>query len=149
MLFFFQTMFALTSIWFYLFSVVWVIFLFVWVENEKAFRSAFFSILYLLFLQFFVQIDFLSSIINQPVRSVLFLLGYFLVGFTWSFFKWGVFVNTAAQKYKELKVTFLKNNLKNADESKINSMKEALIHKCSALFVSFSKKHVFTHLFTK
>ena len=100
--------FAFGSIWFFLFSGLWVVLLFYWVEKQHVILSGLNIILYILFINFVVKKDIISSFVDHPGRSLLFILGYLFVGFIWSFIKWWLFVNKSAINYKEKRCEWLK-----------------------------------------
>lgn len=100
--------FAFGSIWFFLFSGLWVVLLFYWVEKQHIILSGLNIILYILFLNFIVKKDVISSFIDHPGRSLIIILVYILAGFIWSFIKWWLFVNNLAINYKEKRCEWLK-----------------------------------------
>jgi len=104
---FLYSIFALGSIWFFIISIATIIFLFYCVETEKAIRSLFLIVFYFLFLQFIVQVNLFSNINENPLKSVFYLLGYFVAGFLWSMVKWYLFVNKRALAYKTRRFSFL------------------------------------------
>lgn len=94
------SIFALGTVWFFIFTGIWIILLFYCVEKEFVFWSGFNIVLYFLFFQIIVRKDVFGWIAQNPTKSFLFLLGYILIGFIWSFIKWWLFVNKKALQYK-------------------------------------------------
>jgi len=103
--------FALGTIWWYVVTILFFLAMFTCVEKENNFFSGLWLVLYLAFLQFIVKTDFLGSIQHDPVRVLLYVLGYLAVGFLWSFVKWWLFVSKKAEEhaasYKEARRYFL------------------------------------------
>lgn len=89
-------------------TTFFVVSLFYFVETEKIARSFLTVAFYIVFLQFVVKIDIFSSILQNPIKSILFFLSYFLIGFIWSFIKWFMYVNKQALRIKLERVDFLK-----------------------------------------
>jgi len=102
--------FALGTIWFFIFTIICVISLFYFVETEKIARSILTVGFYTIFLQFVVKVDVFSSIIQNPIKSLLILLLYFFIGFVWSFVKWFMYVNKQALMIKIERTEFLKRH---------------------------------------
>lgn len=100
--------FAFGSVWYFLFSGLWIILLFYWVEKEHIFLSGLNIVIYALFLNFIVKKDVFGNIIGHPTETFVILAGYFVLGFGWSFVKWWLLVNKAALKYKEERKDWLK-----------------------------------------
>jgi len=101
------TFFAFGSIWFFLFSGLWVVLLFYWVEHQHIVLSGLNIALYILFLNFIVKKDVISSFMDHPGRSLIIILVYLVAGFIWSFIKWWLFVNKKAISYKEKRYEWL------------------------------------------
>lgn len=53
-----------------------------------------------IFTQYVAGYDLISFVMNDPGTSILYLLGYFVVGFFWSVVRWVLFVNSSEQKAK-------------------------------------------------
>lgn len=107
---FFQAVFTLGSLWFFAVSGLWFIILIALVENEKTVTSAITTILYFLFLQFFVQVNVVKFVFEHPLKSLIIVSSYFALGFIWSFVKWAIFVNKKAIEYKKKRMDFLEKN---------------------------------------
>jgi hypothetical protein len=101
------TYFAFGSLWFFILTAFWVVILFIWVEKEFIVRSGIIIILYILFLNLTVKNNIFGSIASHPVRTLIIVIGYFLIGFIWSFVKWWLLVNKKAIAYKEKRYTWL------------------------------------------
>ena len=102
-----SAIFAIGTVWFILFTIVWGIILFYWVEKEFIVWSGFNVVIYLLFLECIVHQNVFGGILHHPIRTLLFAIGYLLIGFFWSFIKWWVFVNKEALSYKEKRYEWL------------------------------------------
>lgn len=102
--------FAFGTIWFFILSTFFLVSLFYFVETEKIARSFLTVVFYIVFLQFVVKIDIFSSILQNPIKSILILLSYFFIGFIWSFVKWFMYVNKQALTIKLERIEFLKKH---------------------------------------
>jgi hypothetical protein len=78
-------------------------------EHSHLFWPVFMLILYIVFMQFIAKADIFNFSIHHPLDLLLYVLGYFVTGFAWSFVKWWLFVNTLADKYRVRKDDFLSN----------------------------------------
>lgn len=99
--------FAFGGAWYFLFSGLWLILLFYWVEHDHMILSGLNIVLYILFLNFIVKKSVIDSFLENPGRSFLIVLGYIILGFVWSFIKWWLFVNRKAIQYKEKRCAWL------------------------------------------
>jgi len=99
--------FAFGGVWYFLFSGLWLILLFYWVEHEHIVLSGLNVALYVLFLNYIVKKSVIDSFIEHPGRSFFIVLGYLIAGFIWSFVKWWLFVNKKAIEYKEKRYEWL------------------------------------------
>jgi hypothetical protein len=89
-------------------TVLFVIYVFFALDKDKSlFWPIFLLILYVLFTQFLARVDVFGFAAHHPVQLVLYILGYFVVGFMWSFVKWWLLVSTVADKYRERRKVFL------------------------------------------
>jgi hypothetical protein len=95
------------TIWFFLLTIAWILTMFYCIEKESNISSTIWVIVYLLFLQFLVKVDFLYAIIHHPIKSSLCILGYIVIGFIWSFVRWWIFVNKEAEGYQKARFNFL------------------------------------------
>jgi hypothetical protein len=107
--------FALGAIGWWCLTILFVIFGFFasdrdYDDHGHIFWPVFVLILYLLFMQYIAKVDVLSSIIHHPGQAILYILGYFALGFVWSFVKWWLFVNTVADKYRDARAKFLEEH---------------------------------------
>lgn len=82
---------AFGSLWYFIFSIAWVILLIFLVEKDHFYLSGFNVLIYLLFLNFIVKKDILGAISQHPGRTVVIVLSYIIIGFVWSFIKWWLF----------------------------------------------------------
>lgn len=101
--------FALGTIWWYIVTITFFVIMFTCVEKENSFFSALWLILYLAFLQFIVKADFLGSITHNPIKVLLYVLGYLVIGFLWSFVKWWLYVDKKADQLKKNRAKYLSN----------------------------------------
>jgi hypothetical protein len=102
-----STFFAFGSLWFFILTAFWVVILFIWVEKEYIIWSGIITILYILFLNLTVNNSILDTIVSHPVRALIIIIEYFLLGFIWFFVKWWLFVTKKAIAYKEKRYTWL------------------------------------------
>lgn len=99
--------FAFGTLWYFLVSGLWIVAVFWCVEKESAWGSGIWTILYLIFMQLFVKVNMVEYSIKHPVNALLYVLGYIILGFGWSFIKWWLYVNKSADKYKEKRYEWL------------------------------------------
>lgn len=104
----FLSVFSFGSVLFFILTAAWVFAIFWCVEKEKPIGSGIWLIIYLCFLQFVVGVNFLNGVIHHPTIALLWVLGYFVLGFFWSFAKWWIFVHKKADKYREIRFNYLK-----------------------------------------
>ena len=57
-------------------------------------------VLYVIYMQFIAKTDIFNFAVHYPLKIILYVLSYFVVGFIWSFVKWWLYVNTIAEKYQ-------------------------------------------------
>jgi hypothetical protein len=100
--------FAFGMLGWWVVSLLCLIWLFVAVEKTHWVSITFCIILYVLFLQFLGKLQVFEQAVNHPWEIVLSVLGYFMLGFIWSFVKWWLFVNKAAQKRLEAREKFVR-----------------------------------------
>ena len=102
-------LFAVGSVWFFIASAVFLIFLFYCVEHEFSVRSGFIILGYFLFLQFICHTNLIGNIALNPVKTLIVIGSYFLIGFIWSIIKWWILVNRDALTYKRKRLAFLED----------------------------------------
>jgi len=113
------SVFVLGAFGWWVLTGLFVIYIFFTLDKEKSLVwPIFFLILYALFSQFLAKIDIFSFAVHHPVELLLYILGYFVVGFVWSFVKWWLYVNTIADKCKEKRKEFLESNKGQDDKEK-------------------------------
>jgi len=66
--------------------------------------------IYLTFLSYLGKFNVFSYVFYDPLRTFLYVLGYFVIGVIWSFIKWWLKVNETAERYKEEKDKFFKEH---------------------------------------
>lgn len=103
-------LFILGSLWWYLVSGTFVIWAFFLTEKESLAWTIISLFLYLAFLQFLGRVNVFGYLFFQPINTVLYILGYFVIGFIWSFIKWWLRVNETAQKCLEEMDKFIKEH---------------------------------------
>lgn len=114
------TFFAIGSMWYFILTTFWVITLFIWVEKEFVVWSGINIILYLLFLNFILKKNVFEYIASHPVKTLIFIFIYLIIGFLWSFVKWWLFVNKKAIAYKEKRCAWLLSLKESSDRKKIS-----------------------------
>ena len=105
----FLALFILGSFWWYAVSAVFFIWAIILTEKESVKWTLISLTLYLCFFSFLGGINVFSFLLLHPIKALLYVLGYFLIGVIWSFIKWWVKVNKATQKYKKEWDDFIKN----------------------------------------
>ena len=103
------------TIWFFIISSAWLITMFWCVESENNASSIIWTIIYLAFLQFLAKVDFLYTIFHHPLKAISYCVGYLIIGFSWSFIKWWLYVNSRASKVKEARFNFLNEHKRNLE----------------------------------
>lgn len=105
----FLALFIIGSLWWYVVSAGFFIWAIILTEKESLTWTFISLVLYLSFLSFIGGINVFNFLFFHPIKTLLYVLGYFLIGVIWSFIKWWVKVNKAAQKYKETWEAFIKD----------------------------------------
>jgi len=96
-----------SMLWWFL-TVAWVFTMFWCVEKENNFMSGFWLIVYLLFLHFLAEVEIFRVLAHEPLKCLSYVAGYILIGLTWSFVKWWLYVSKRALKARELRMEFIK-----------------------------------------
>ena len=112
MIAFFGTIFGFFlfgTIGFYIAAALFIIWGFYIIEKESLFGVIVSIIIFTIFMQFIAKCNIFVSVVENP-WLLLWIPGYFAIGFAWSFVKWWLFVNKAADKLRELKDEFLKEH---------------------------------------
>jgi len=99
--------FAVGAVGFWVGVVAIILTLFYNVESERYFWATFWLIAFTVFSQFVIKYDVFSRLFQ--LESILWLVGYLVVGTVWSFIKWYLYVRSAVKAIKKERVTFLKN----------------------------------------
>jgi len=115
----FLALFILGSFWWYVVTLGWVIWAIVLTEKESLFWTFISFSLYLAFLSTLGKLNVFSYLFYNPVRTLLYVAGYFLIGVIWSFMKWWLKVSEAAEKYKEEKKKFFEKKVDEHEKSSI------------------------------
>jgi hypothetical protein len=106
------SVFVLGAVGWWCLTILFVIYGFFALDRDYEDKTLFWPIamliVYVLFMQFIAKANIFSFAVEHPWKLVLYILGYFVLGFVWSFVKWWLFVNTAAEKYNEKRAEFLK-----------------------------------------
>jgi len=107
---------ALGSIWWYFVTGITIILLIIAIEKES-FLACFLNIfVYTVFLQWVSHINIIGWSIDQPLKLLLYIFCYFILGILWSFVKWWLRVSERVE-----------NHLKDKAEIKINYLKKRLV----------------------
>jgi|GEM_PF-3720407 len=101
--------FLFGTVGFYITVVAFIIWGFCLIEKESLFGIITSMILFFIFMQFLAKYNIAASVVDSPL-NLLWIPGYFAIGFAWSFVKWWLFVNKAAERLKEMKEKFLKEH---------------------------------------
>lgn len=104
----FWAAFIFGSFWWYIVTGGFFIWAIVLTEKESVVWVVFSLFFYLVFLSTLGKIYVFSYLLREPLKSFLWIIGYFAVGVIWSFIKWWLKVTEAADKYKEEKEKFFK-----------------------------------------
>lgn len=106
-MFSFFDVFVFGTMWYFLVTAAWVVAILWCVEKENPIGSGIWLILYLCFLQFLAGVNFLDQAVHHPIVSALWVFGYFVVGFLWSFVKWWLYVHKKAEEFSRIRHGFL------------------------------------------
>ena len=96
----FLGLFLLGTYWWWLTTIVFLIWFIVEIEKESYGLLLFTIILYGLYLQFIAKCDFIGYLLKNPLHLVYGLLSYVFLGVIWSFVEWWLLVNKKAEKQK-------------------------------------------------
>lgn len=103
----FLELFILGTYWWYVATIVFVIWFIIEIEKESYGALLFSLILYGLYLQFIAKCDFIGYLLKNPLHLVYGLLSYVFLGVIWSFVEWWLLVNKKAKERKTQWVFFL------------------------------------------
>jgi hypothetical protein len=118
--------FVLGAAGWWIISIGCFIWLIIAVEKHSWISSLICAVLYIVFMQFLAKSDLFGHVIKHPLATFLYILSYFVIGFTWSFVKWWLFVGKLMEKRAQLNKKFLNEYKTRNRESEMNSkdMKE-------------------------
>ena len=122
--------FLFGTVGFYIVAALFIIWGFYLMEKESLFGIVVSMILFFLFMQFLAKYNIVASVAYNPWR-LLWIPGYFAVGFGWSFIKWWLYVNKAADKFRDMKDKFLEQHGKEYDSNKIYSQQTSSATGCN------------------
>jgi hypothetical protein len=125
----FLGIFALGMAGWWVLSVAFFIWIIWEVEKDSWVGSSICVILYLLFMQYLARADIFGHALKHPLGALLAVLGYFVIGFLWSFVKWWLFVSKAADKRVAARKEFLEGKEKVPSEE-LNQVWERHTHLC-------------------
>lgn len=106
----FFALFVLGSFWWYIVSGCFLIWAIILTEKESLTWTIISLGVYLTFFSYLGKVNVFSYVFYDPLRTFLFVLGYFVIGVIWSFIKWWLKVNEVAERYKEEKSKFFKEH---------------------------------------
>jgi len=113
------SVFVLGAFGWWVLTGLFVIYVFFALDKEKSlFWPIALLITYVLFSQFLAKVDIFSFAVHHPGKLSLYVLGYFVIGFVWSFVKWWLYVSTIADKCREKRKEFLESNKGQDDKDK-------------------------------
>jgi len=115
-----ESLLTITGMWHVLVILAWSGAIIVIVEKEYIIWSGINIILFLLFFHYIIKINIFGNFIQDPGRSLLYVFGYLLLGFIWSFIKWWQYVNKEAFTYKEKRYKWLSNQREKRKEAKLD-----------------------------
>lgn len=87
--------------------LVWIIALFVSVENERGIFAFLSTIVYGALLYFVFHVDVLRLLYNHPILILVGIALYFPIGAAWSFFRWYMFVHSKLELYTDMRNEWL------------------------------------------
>jgi hypothetical protein len=89
--------------------LVYIVGLFVLVENNCGWGSTLLTIGLLAAFQFLFKVEVFDTILTHPYLAVFSFIGYFAVGTGWSVWKWYLFAMERVKRYFDIKTTWLRN----------------------------------------
>ena len=104
----FFALFILGTFWWYIITGCFVIWAIALTESESMAWTIVSLSIYLVFLSSLGKVNVFSHVFYDPLHTLLYVLGYFVIGVIWSFIKWWLRVNETAQRYKEERDKFFK-----------------------------------------
>lgn len=110
MITFFETVFALGTLWFWLLLLVDFVIITALVEHEEGIWATVVAILTVVGLNYAWKLPIISSIKTNPGHTALLVFAYFALGAGWSLVKWLVFLHKKNFAYEDVKADFLKKN---------------------------------------
>lgn len=106
--------------------VIWLIALFISVENEYGICAFLATVAYGFVLHFMFGVD-VFHILHHPMMLLAAIGLYFPIGACWSFFRWYMFVHAKLEKYVEFKTEWLVSKGQTSFESIPDHLKEEWI----------------------
>ncbi|MBI2473417.1 hypothetical protein HYV70_02595 [Candidatus Uhrbacteria bacterium] len=98
-------------LWALILSAVVILGLFALIELERSGIATITVIGTLIALQFVAGIDIIGAVVEHPVVTILYVIGYFIGGCFWALYgKWGFFTKDEWKRYEKKKSVFLKLN---------------------------------------
>jgi hypothetical protein len=110
MLTFFETLFAVGTLWFWLLFFIDFVVITALVENEQGFWATVTAIGSIIGLNYLWKLPILVTVKANPGHTALLILSYFLLGAGWSLVKWFFYLHKQRIKYEEYKAKFLEEN---------------------------------------
>jgi len=103
---------AIGSFSFYLLTVVCALITILLVNRECPYWSVLCLFSYALYLDLIAKQHVFGYIASHPLKILLYVIAYLLVGFAWSFVKWWLFVNKEALVFKAKRYSWMESCLK-------------------------------------
>ena len=89
------------SMWFYIFTLVFIIFAVICEENDTLIGAVIVFIGYCVLIQLWAEIDILKWVMKNPLHLLWILPSYAFIGLVWSWFKWWLKVTRLAKMIDE------------------------------------------------
>jgi hypothetical protein len=105
--------FLFGTFWWWFVVVVWAFAEIIALDKDSGAWATAWLVLFFCFAQFLGKVNIVGSILENPLRAILYVVGYVAVGVGWSFMKWWLHVSEKAEDYKKERSEYLKRLVKN------------------------------------
>lgn len=102
-------LFVFGTFWFWVLLLAELFLLFVFVEYENGLGATISLLIFAALLQWCGNVDILGYASSNPLKLMLVILSYFVLGTIWGVVKWWVWCRERRERYDELKAEFCKN----------------------------------------
>jgi len=117
------TFIVINSAWWWLLTFAFLMFVIWGGVKEDGWMLGIDILAYLFLLHFIVNVSVFQAVYHNPAKSLLFFIGYFVIGTGWSFFKWYLRVRKYVNHVLEHKKIFLRDKEVDGDKIPANLVK--------------------------